>query len=58
MAASGLVHEDPDHIFVMMEFLFDIKKVGLHSTQRSFLSDFHKHSFLTLSWLNVSFDRI
>ena len=29
MAASGLVHEDPDHIFVMMDFLFDIKKVGL-----------------------------
>ncbi|KAL5270587.1 hypothetical protein ACHWQZ_G001330 [Mnemiopsis leidyi] len=27
MAASGLVHEDPDHIFVMMDFLFDIKKV-------------------------------
>ena len=29
MAASGLVQEDPDHIFVMMQFLFDIKKVCL-----------------------------
>ena len=28
MAASGLVNQDPAHIFVMMEFLFDIKEVA------------------------------
>ena len=37
MAASGLVHEDPDHIFIMMEFLFDIKKVRSYSLHDTYI---------------------
>ena len=37
MAASGLVHEDPDHIFIMMEFLFDIKKVRSYSLHDAYI---------------------
>ena len=58
MAASGLVQEDPDHIFIMMEFLFDIKKVCPYSSHDDYILLINNTKRSLINGLNVSLDSL